>query len=77
MARLLAKEALQTLYSGAPETVLQRAREAVEYSRRAGNPVTLARALQVLHAALWQPAHLDERIEVADEIIHLAGTIGR
>jgi DNA-binding CsgD family transcriptional regulator/tetratricopeptide (TPR) repeat protein len=75
-ARLLAKYALQTLYSGAPEAVLSRARDAVVCSRNAGDLITLARALQVLHAAMWQPRYLHERINVADEIVRLADQIG-
>lgn len=75
-ARLLAKYGLQMLYSGAPGDVLRRAREAVECSRLAGDKVTLARALQVLHAAMWQPSHLHERLKVADEIIEIAAEVG-
>ncbi len=75
-ARLMSRLALQTLYSGAPDTVLARAREAVDMSRRSGDLITLARALQVLHVALWQPPHLEERLRAAGEIIELAEAIG-
>ena len=75
-AQLMSRHALQTLYSGEPEAVLERARAAVAAARAAGNPVTLARALQVLHAAMWQPRHLADRLEAATEIIELAAAIG-
>ncbi len=75
-ARLLARLALQTLYSGSPDDVVRRARDAVECSRRSGDRVTLARALQVLHAALWEPRYLRERLSAAQDIVELAGEIG-
>jgi DNA-binding CsgD family transcriptional regulator len=75
-AQLMARLALQTLYSGSPDDVLRRAREAVDVSRRSGHLITLARALQVLHVALWQPQHLSERFGVATEIVDLAAAIG-
>ena len=75
-ARIMSRRALQLLYCGDPPEVERIAREAVRASRACGDAMTLARALQVLHAALWQPAHLRERLGVATEIIDLAGTIG-
>lgn len=74
-AQLMSRHALQTLYGGEPAAVLQRARDAVAVARTAANPVTLARSLQVLHVALWQPDQLTERLAVATEIIDLAATI--
>jgi DNA-binding CsgD family transcriptional regulator len=75
-SRIMSRRALQLLYCGDPPEVERIAREAVSASRASGDAMTLARALQVLHAALWQPAHLRERLGVATEIIDLAGTIG-
>lgn len=74
-ARLSSRLALQLLYSGSPSEVLERAREAVALARSSGDPITLARALQVLHAALWEPHHLDERLCVATETLLLADAI--
>lgn len=71
-AQLMSRHALQTLYSGEPDAVLLRARAAVEAARAANNPVTLARSLQVLHVAMWQPQHLAERLATATEIVALA-----
>jgi DNA-binding CsgD family transcriptional regulator len=75
-ARLMSRHALQTLYGGQPDLVLQRARDAVALSRRSEHLITLCRALQVLHAALWQPQHLHDRLAVAGEIIELSHRIG-
>lgn len=75
-ARLSSRLALQLLYSGSPGEVLERSREAVALARRSGDHITLARALQVLHAALWQPDHLEERLRVATETLSLAEAIG-
>jgi DNA-binding CsgD family transcriptional regulator len=75
-ARLMSRHALQTLYAGEPKAALGRARDAVAMARRSSDLVTLARALQVLHAALWQSAHLHERLAAADEIVRLAEAIG-
>jgi DNA-binding CsgD family transcriptional regulator len=75
-ARLQSRMALQMLYCGAPDEVLTQARDAVELARRSGDLIALARGLQVLHSALWQPRHLDERLLVAGEIVELADAIG-
>ena len=74
-AQLMSRHALQILYGGKPSEVLHRARAAVDAARMAGNPVTLARSLQVLHVAMWQPEHLFERLAIATEIIDLASAM--
>jgi DNA-binding CsgD family transcriptional regulator len=71
-ARLMARHALQTLYEGDPAAVLARARDAVAVARASGSGATLATALQVLHVALWQPHHLEERLAVASEIVQIS-----
>jgi DNA-binding CsgD family transcriptional regulator len=75
-SRILSRLALQLLYAGEPEEVKARAREAVAAARRAQDRLSLARALQVLHAALWEPAGLQERLAAATEILALAPQIG-
>ena len=75
-ARLMSRHALQMLYSGSPEAVLRLARDAADASRTAGDLITLARALQVLHVALWQPEYLHERLAIATEIVELSAQIG-
>jgi DNA-binding CsgD family transcriptional regulator len=75
-AQLMSRHALQTLYSGEPDAVLIRAHAAVAAARAAGSPVTLARSLQVLHVAMWQPEHLAERLSTATEIIDIATDMG-
>lgn len=75
-ARISSRLSLQLLYSGSPGEVVERSRDAVSLARRSGDPITLARALQVLHAALWEPDHLEERLRVATETLSLAAEIG-
>lgn len=75
-AKLTSRLALQLLYSGDPERSKTLARESVVLARRSGDAMTLARCLQVLHAALWEPQHLDERFDVATEIIPIAAATG-
>lgn len=74
-ARLMSRHALQMLYCGSPDVVTSLARDAVDASRLSGDAMTLARALQVLHAGLWQPAHLSERLALGTEIVDLSGEL--
>ena len=75
-AKLTSRLALQLLYSNVPERSNALARDSVMLARRSGDALTLARCLQVLHAALWEPQHLHERFDVATEIIPLAAATG-
>jgi DNA-binding CsgD family transcriptional regulator len=75
-AALTARLALQLVYSGRPEEVKELAREAVAIARRSHDAIAEARALQVLHAALWQPHHLEERLAAATAILPLAERAG-
>src|SRR5262249_2087459 len=50
--------------------------EAVAMARRAGNPVTLARALVQRHHVLWGPGAVADRLALADEMIRLATECG-
>ena len=74
--RVYARLALQQLYGGSPRDVIAIAREGVAIARASGDPVTLARALQVLHVALWEPPYLEERLLVATEILECAAAAG-
>jgi tetratricopeptide (TPR) repeat protein len=47
-------------------------RQAVDMARRLGDPATLGYALEARFAAIWEPATLAERIEIADELARLA-----
>ena len=50
--------------------------EAVALARRAGDPATLADALNARHWAFLGPDHVDERRALGDELLALAGGIG-
>jgi eukaryotic-like serine/threonine-protein kinase len=51
-------------------------RQAVEMARRLGDPVVLSLVLRNTHWALWTAENVEERLVLADEIIHLAGESG-
>jgi tetratricopeptide (TPR) repeat protein len=73
--RLLARLSVELYYSNRA-----RARElgalAVERARRAGDPASLAAALNAHRVALWAPHHADERLSVAGDMIAAAEAAG-
>lgn len=75
-ARLLARlaGALRDLPTPAPRDSMSL--EAVEIARRLGDPATLAYALDGRYSAIWAPDTDDERLQIADEIVNIAETIG-
>jgi tetratricopeptide (TPR) repeat protein len=50
--------------------------EGVRIARTAGDPAAVASALDARLAAVWRPANLDERLELAGEIVTLAEQAG-
>ncbi len=54
------------------ETRAELSRKAVEMARRVGDPATLAYVLDGRYAAVWWPENLEERVEIAAELITAA-----
>lgn len=50
--------------------------EAVEIAARLGDPATLAYVLDGRHAAVWWPENLDERLEIATDLVRVATEAG-
>jgi hypothetical protein len=61
---------------GARDRRVTLSREALEMARRLEHPLTLELALLGRRWALWEPAHLPERLAIATELVHLAETSG-
>ncbi|TMM09843.1 MAG: hypothetical protein E6G00_08970 [Actinobacteria bacterium] len=51
-------------------------KEAVELARRSGDQAALAATLLARHFAIWEPERLQERIDVASELIDVAAVCG-
>jgi tetratricopeptide (TPR) repeat protein len=49
---------------------------ALDMARRLGDPATLAYALEARFAAIWEPATLDERLDLTDEMATVAAATG-
>lgn len=47
-------------------------KEAVEIAARGGDPTTLAYVLDGRHAAVWWPENLEERLDIATELVRVA-----
>jgi CheY-like chemotaxis protein/tetratricopeptide (TPR) repeat protein len=71
MARLA--EELAVSPAAAPITL---GREAVRMARRLEDPVLVAAVLHTTHWALWEPQEVDDRRELAEEVIALAEGVG-
>jgi DNA-binding SARP family transcriptional activator/tetratricopeptide (TPR) repeat protein len=73
--RLLARLAIEAYYAR-PVTVRERLSEqALAAGRRAGGRALLE-ALGARHVALWSPAHAQERLRIADELVAAARAAG-
>jgi class 3 adenylate cyclase len=51
-------------------------RQAIEMARRIGAPAVLASALKSAHAALWVPETIEDRLDLATEILALGQSTG-
>ncbi|MGH9229678.1 MAG: hypothetical protein ACRD07_13310 [Acidimicrobiales bacterium] len=71
--RLEVQLAAEAVADGAPLAPLL---AAVEATRRCGDPIALAEALVVWHAAVFTPEHTRSRLTIADELIALAANEG-
>ena len=73
--RLLARLAIE-LYYARPVTLRERlSAEALDAGRRVGGRALLE-ALGARHVALWSPAHTEERLQIADQLIAAAREVG-
>jgi DNA-binding SARP family transcriptional activator len=73
--RLLGRLAIEVYYAR-PATLRERlSSEALEAGRRMGGRALLE-ALGARHVALWSPAHTEERLRIADELIAAARKAG-
>lgn len=73
---LLARLAIELYYEPPPRgRSATLSEEAVAAARRVGGKAVLD-ALNARHVALWGPDHLEERLEIADELVELARRLG-
>ena len=73
--RLLARLAIELYYAPPAELRERLSAEALAAGRRAGGPALLE-ALGARHVALWSPAHTEERLAIADELVAAARAAG-
>jgi len=74
--RLLARHSLELTFSDEAETREALSQEAVEIARRLGEPAPLASALRARWMAAWGPDGLEERVDMAEEVLRLAVETG-
>ena len=75
-ARLLARLSIELAYDADESRRQFASLEALELAKRAGNPATLAAALNARHVVLWAPQHTTARLESATEMLKLARRAG-
>ena len=73
--RLLARLAIELYYEPPVELRERLSAEALAAGRRAGG-AALLEALGARHVALWSPAHTEERLALADELVAAARAAG-
>ena len=73
--RLLARLAIELYYEPPVELRERLSAEALAAGRDAGGPALLE-ALGARHVALWSPAHTEERLAIADELVAAARAAG-
>jgi len=73
--RLLARLAIELYYEPPVELRQRLSAEALAAGRHAGGPALLE-ALGARHVALWSPAHTEERLAIADELVATARAAG-
>ena len=74
-ARLRARLAIE-LYYADPDRARELSQAAVADARASGDGGALAAALNARRVALWDPAHVDERLSVVDEMVQAADAAG-
>ena len=75
-ARVLAQRAMQLYWTNERERGAALGAQAVDMARAEGNSTTLLYTLAARHAAMWGPDDVDEQLQVADEVVRLAGSSG-
>jgi tetratricopeptide (TPR) repeat protein len=73
-SQLLGRLALELYYAPSRDRSEALSAEAVSVAREAGDRRSVAAALGARHVALWRPDRLDERRDVAEEMIEVART---
>jgi DNA-binding winged helix-turn-helix (wHTH) protein/tetratricopeptide (TPR) repeat protein len=71
-AQVLARLAIALVWSEAEARRDEQSKEALAVARAVGDPATLALALIARHGVLWAPSRLGERIEILEELGHVA-----
>jgi hypothetical protein len=74
-ARMLARLAQAEYYSSSHQHRRDLSRDAVAAARVAGDDATLASVLSSRHVALWGPSDTLERLDVAEQILTVAGRL--
>ena len=72
-AAVLGQLAVESYWSGDERRRDSLSREAIEIARQAADPSVLARALLARRFAVWAPDTLQERLQIGEEILRLAG----
>ncbi len=75
-ARLLARLAIERYYDPDPGVREALSAEAVAVAREAGDASALLAALNARHVALWDPEHLEQRLDIAREAIEVGVRTG-
>ncbi|HVA77274.1 MAG TPA: AAA family ATPase [Candidatus Binataceae bacterium] len=75
LAMILARMSAEYFWAHDPRRAVL-SRQAVEIARRVGDSAALLYVLYTRHTAVWEPGNLEERLEIASEIIALAGESG-
>ena len=76
LAQLHARLAIELAYEPDPDRRESASARALQIAGRLGDPVALAAALNARHVALWGPDHVEQRKELADEMLELAERAG-
>ncbi len=75
-ARVMARLAEEISFADERERRRLLGRQAIQMARRGGDPTVLAAVLQSMHWALWSPEKVDQRLDLAREVVRLAEITG-
>jgi class 3 adenylate cyclase/tRNA A-37 threonylcarbamoyl transferase component Bud32 len=75
-SRVLAALSLELYFTPQQARGITIAEEAIEMARRVGDDESLAFALACAHTALSDPGHLDDRLQIASELVGLSERAG-
>ncbi len=74
-AQVLARLGMELYFSPARERGQELCRQAVEMAHSAGDDGALGYALSARHWTLWGPDHLEDRLQLATELVELASRL--